>query len=473
MGLSLQTLYGVVRRWWLLLLVMPLACGALLLYVGMSRTPMYASTTTMLVTVSPSGSLDDYTANLLAQELTETYQTLVGTDPVLSAAGASVTPPVSVDHLRGSTSVAASSGALFMITVVDSDPVRAAALVNALSVELTEFVDSLSDSAGGEEGTTLTTVVQGTVPENPYAPRLPAYLAFGIIAGFALAAVAIALHERLNTRVRSADDVVALAGLDSLARIPVIRKHLAGADSILLDDPDAQEAAESLRVMRTAVLAAVNQDDRHVLVVSSPGTGDGKSLIAVNLAETLSRAGKLVLLIDANFRAPRLHEVYDLDNTRGLGALLPDGPQAWKTVAVRVATNLAVIPAGQTRCQSSDLLMSADFGALIDDVLALADVVIVDTPALDVASDAIAAATHAGKVLLVCRTGSTRAPDLARARELFEAAGASVIGVVVNGGAGSGPRRTFRQVAQQIRHPGKTAATTVEPFLASGISASD
>jgi capsular exopolysaccharide synthesis family protein len=396
---------------------------------GARQTPMYASSATMMVSILPSASLDTYNANLLAKDLSATYQSLVTTDPVLQAAAGAIDPPADVNQLRDATSVTESSGALFVVSVVDPDPNRAAALTGAVTTQFISFIERLGqedDNAGK-----VSTLIPGKVAESPYAPRLPAYLALGIIGGLLLASSFIFLMEQFDTRVRATSDLPAQTGLVPLARIPRLDKNRLGTSAVFLDNPQLSPASEAIRTLRNAVLA-IPGTTGSMLVVASPGKGDGKTLVAVNLAAAMSRTGKRVVLVDGHLREPQLHKIFHLDNVRGLGTLLSAPDICWETVAQPVAPNFTVVPAGTSRQHPGDLLMSPTFDNLIDDFLTWADVVILDTPAIDTANDSIAVSRHGRNVILVCRNAKTRIHQLRGARESLEDVSASVLGVVVN-----------------------------------------
>lgn len=467
MGLSLQGMVRFIRRWWLPLVIVPLITGVLAFAFGSTRTPMYASSATMLVSISPSSELDGYSANLLAQDLSATYQTLVSTDPVLQPVVADANPPMTAEELRANTTVAASSGALFTVTVVDPDPERATALVNAITVEFTTFVDGLSRpvDGGGDGPGTVTTVVAGAIPEAPYAPRLPAYMALGIIAGIIICYAGIFVFERLDTRVRSASDIMNIVGALPLAHIPSLGMPLAGPDSIFFNRPTAIQAGEAIRTLRTAVLAT-HEEAGSVLVVSSPNQRDGKTIMAANLATAIANTGKLVMLIDGNLRDPQLHHIFQVDNGHGLGNLLAGPNLSWKTSGIRVSPNLAVIPAGPVPENPADLLIKPAFGDLLRDVSATADVVIVDTPSMDIANDAVAVAMHAQSVLLVCRPGSTRNVALTSTLDSFLDMGIDLLGVVINSGSvARAPLRAKRVLTWRYRRKqsGNVDAVRTEP----------
>ncbi|MGI8486460.1 MAG: cellulose synthase operon protein YhjQ/BcsQ [Thermomicrobiales bacterium] len=446
MGLSLQTVLRTMRRWWLLLLLIPIMTGAIAYWVGSSRTPMYASSSTLLISIPSSASLDGYNANLLAQDLTPTYLVLVKTDPVLMAVASTANPPMPVENLRQNTTVSASSGALFTITVVDANPLRAAALVNSLTAAFTKFVDGMLITTDGANAGSVTTIVGGEVPTGPYAPRIPAYVALGIIAGLVLASAAFFLIDSLDTRVRAHTDIAALTGLAPLAALPPLGKDRTGLATIFLDDPQALSANESIRTLRNTIVAAYDPKGTF-LVIASPDKADGKTLVAVNLAVAMARAGKFVMLIDGNFREPRLHTIFQLNNAQGLGTLLGESEPSWQTAAFRVSPTLAVMPAGSTGASAAELLAKPAFGGLIDQFLAVADIVILDTPSLNAATSAISAVTCTSHVVLVCRAAKTRIADLHRARVRFDGAGISVLGVVVNQGGGPRSRAVRRKLA--------------------------
>ncbi|MBA3276773.1 MAG: polysaccharide biosynthesis tyrosine autokinase [Chloroflexia bacterium] len=439
--MSMQGIAGFIRRWWLLLVIVPVITGALAYALGTTRTPMYASSTTLQVSIAASSDLNGYNANLLAQDLSTTYQTLVITDPVLQPVAAAANPPMATGELRANTTIAASSGALFTVTMTDPDPARAATLVNAVTAEFTAFVSGfVRPEAGVSEGPgTVTTFVEGTAPDEPYAPRLPAWVALGVIAGILVSSLGIMLFERLDTRVRTTSNVAEVAGASRLAQIPSLGKGISGPESVFLNRPGASQAGEAIRSLRTAVLGTYDEPGK-VLVISSANRRDGKTIVAANLATALANSGKLVVLIDGNLRDPRLHSIFQINNVHGLGTLLSVPNLSWKTSAIRVAPNLAVIPAGSVREHPADLLVKPEFKDLLADVSATADVVIIDTPAMEVGNDALAVAMHAKSVVLLCRTGTTHSPALSAASASFHDVGADVLGVVVNEG---GSRRGF------------------------------
>ncbi|MGB3305744.1 MAG: hypothetical protein WBA63_06145 [Thermomicrobiales bacterium] len=400
---------------------------------------MYASTATMMVAIPASDALDGYNANLLAQNLSTTYQALIASEPVLQPVALAADPPMTVANLRENLTVAASTGTLLDITVTDGDPARAAALVNGVVDSFEEFVGRLSAGDAAEIVGHPLSISPGTVATDPFAPNLPAYVALGLIGGLVLASASIFLIESLDSRVRSTSDFQSLVGAPLLASLPSLGRRRQGKAVRFLDDTRAVRASESIRVLRNAVVS-VGRVPGSLLVVASPNKDDGKTLVAVNLAEAAARSGKRVLLVDANLRNPELHKIFHLDNVHGLGALIASPELASNTAAIQVAPNLSVMPSGIVRAHPGDLFMSTAFGDLLSQLLTTSDMVIVDTPAVSEANDAVAIATHTGNVVLVCRIGKDRLPRIQDVCRRFGETGAPTLGVVTNGGGRMVPR---------------------------------
>jgi len=219
-----------------------------------------------------------------------------------------------------------------------------------------------------------------------------------------------------------------LTYLGGLAR----HKRLRGSDGSQLVTVAKPEtlAAESYRILRTNLQIAGT--DRHLpsLLISSPSRGDGKSDVAANLAVVLARAGKLVILVDANLRRPQIAPLFGVADQNGLAQLL-DSDTLPEPVAVPSVPNLFVLPAGGVAPNSSEILGSQRMYRLIQEYKARADVVLVDSPPLWY-SDALALAPQVDGVLLVVSSGTTGRENTINAVESLRLVGARIIGTVLN-----------------------------------------
>src|SRR3954471_8337481 len=140
--------------------------------------------------------------------------------------------------------------------------------------------------------------------------------------------------------------------------------------------------AEEMRALRTQLLIRwSNAQTRHrMLAVVSPGSGEGRSYVAANLAVTFSQLGERTLLIDADLRAPRQHRIFNVPDKIGLAAALSGRGERGAAVPVPVLGGLSLLPAGALPPNPQELLSRTRFGALLKDMQARFDVIIIDTP---------------------------------------------------------------------------------------------
>ena len=174
----------------------------------------------------------------------------------------------------------------------------------------------------------------------------------------------------------------------------------------------------------------------------------GRSTVTANLAVSAARAGKKVLLIDADLRRPKMQELFGLTETRGLGWIL-DGistSQGRKEVADQVMqaiqkgpiAGLSVIAAGTSRENPSELVSSERIALLYETLRDMFDLILVDTPPIDAVSDSRDLAPRADAVALVIRSGPNDFDQATRATETLTGLNANVVGVIVNGVSDNG-----------------------------------
>ena len=178
------------------------------------------------------------------------------------------------------------------------------------------------------------------------------------------------------------------------------------------------------------------------LVVSSPGRGDGKSITTAGLGLAMARGGRQVLLINGDLRRPRLHELFDVDNSEGLADLLVEGDltHLMKMVRSTPVRGLSILPGGPAVGETMQLFDSALLSPLLNNLRGQFDLVLIDTPSLLEAADARLVARHADGVILVVRSGHTDRGDLAAAQQRLASFGLPLSGVVLSGGVSSGRR---------------------------------
>lgn len=210
-------------------------------------------------------------------------------------------------------------------------------------------------------------------------------------------------------------------------------------DLIAAHRPDS-DAVEHLRALRSQLMLRWFENDarQSALAIVSPGTGEGRSYVAANLAVLFSQLGKRTLLIDADLRKPRQHRIFGLPGRIGLSAVLA-GRAGWEAVnEVKSLPDLAVLPAGALPPNPQELLARAGFARLIVALRSSYDVILMDTPAASTCADAGTVAVKAGAALMLACRDRSSVPRLAGLTDDLRQFGVTIVGAVLNGAPAHG-----------------------------------
>ena len=174
-------------------------------------------------------------------------------------------------------------------------------------------------------------------------------------------------------------------------------------------------------------------EERHALAIISPDAGDGKTYVAANLAIALAQLpGSRTLLVDADMRGPRQHEVFRLENRAGLSGLLLRRADQLAIQQVAAVPSLFVLPVGIAPPNPLELLECGSFSVLMRELVTKFDHVVVDTPAANCGRDGAVIAARCGAALLVARQHKARAADLQDLVGKLSENRAKIAGVMVN-----------------------------------------
>jgi capsular exopolysaccharide synthesis family protein len=173
-------------------------------------------------------------------------------------------------------------------------------------------------------------------------------------------------------------------------------------------------------------------DPRHALAVISPDAGDGKTYCAANLAVTLAQLGGRTLLVDADMRSPRQHEVFRLKNQSGLSGILSGRADKQVIQQVPGITSLFVLPVGTTPPNPLELVERQAFGLLMRELMSKFDHVIVDTPAASQGADASVISARCGAALVIARRNVARVSALHDLVASLTGSPARLVGAVMN-----------------------------------------
>jgi len=189
--------------------------------------------------------------------------------------------------------------------------------------------------------------------------------------------------------------------------------------------------AEALRTVRSELLLRWFKDGRKTLVVGSARADEGASYLAANLAVLFAQMGRKVLLLDANMRQPRQHDIFNLGNGMGLSDILAERVPSLQVHTIKPFQTLSVLSAGSPPPNPAELLARPAFGALLSGLETSYDIVLIDTAPAQLSSDFQLVAARVGGMLIATRRNVSRISPLAELKEKVTLSGAQVVGAVV------------------------------------------
>lgn len=432
--MDLQEFIRVIRtRWLSVVVVLGIGVGAAVALTAITPVTYTAHTTLYISVQATAGSATEVgQGSNAALQKTRSYANVVKSarvlGPVIEELGLDTTPSSLAQRITAGTP---QSTVLLDVAVTDQDPRRAARLANAIGASFTKVVSGNLEKplGGGPSLVHIETTDPATVPTSPSGPRKSVNLAVGI-AGGVIGGIALALlRNAVDTRIRRTSDIETVTTAPVLGEIAFDAK--AATEPLVVRADPRSTLSEAFRGLRTNLLF-VDPDADHgkAIVVSSAMPGEGKTTTTANLALTLAENGARVALVDADLRRPRVAEVMGIEGAVGLSDLLiaraelEDVVQPWGT------GGLAVVPAGATPPNPSELLGSQAMRALIAELETRFDHILIDSPPLLPVTDAAILSKLTAGAIVVTAAGKSRRPQLKRALEVLAGLDARVLGVV-------------------------------------------
>lgn len=268
------------------------------------------------------------------------------------------------------------------------------------------------------------------VPLAPASPNVRNNILMTFFAGIGLAIVVVFSFEYLDNRVKSPNDIKQHLGVPFLGMVPVISKDF--STTPLMSNGIPVSFGEAFRGIRTNVLFSAAEPGCRSVMITSTGPGEGKTLIATNLAVALAQAGQRVLLCDADMRKPRVHEVFGQALEPGLSNLMVGEAKASQAVRQSSVPGLWLLPAGRQPPNPSELLGSQRFKDFLATLREHFEWVVLDTPPMLAVTDAAVIAHVISDAVFVIGADMTSRHAAQIALEQLDTAHPRVIGAVLN-----------------------------------------
>ena len=290
-------------------------------------------------------------------------------------------------------------------------------------------------NVGGELQSTVARVIDpATVPNYAYAPKKPQIVGIAAVIALLIGMMLSLLLDRLSNTINTAGEVESRLGLPMLGYLQKItglgKKSTKSEMAFLIDNQSM--FSESIRTLRTSVLMSALDTPKKVIVITSSVPEEGKTTVSFNLACALAQV-KRVLLIDADLRRPKIGRLIGRENDApGLSHLVSGVATASECVVKHEQGGFHILTAGFVPPNPLELLSSEKFAEMLEKLRDTFDVVLIDSPPVQLVSDAVVLSQLASTVIYVVKADSTPYPLARSGIRRLAMGNAPLLGVVLN-----------------------------------------
>lgn len=442
----------LLSRIWLIIIVTILG-GAAALGVSKLILPLeYSSHISMYVQsyTGISESADNVNNISNSKQLVNTYMEVLKDDAVMNAVGDILlkqydesTLSQSFNIVDGKITPTSLRECITISSVTDTSAVKVVATTKnaeisaAVCNDLTSVAPKYVEEAVGVGS--INTIDTAKIYNTPVAPNTLKNTALGMAAALLIVVMIILVIDYFDNTIKDTDTISAKYNKAIIGEIQQFgddkkknKKHSPEARGRLTDPDTPFNVVESYKSIRTNILFTIATSEKKVVVVSSPDASEGKSTSAANLAIALAQTDSRVLLIDADMRKPVQHKTFKVKNSEGLSTLIIQKSDIEKSIKRNVTENLDLLPSGPMPPNPSELLTSEQFKKLLEEFSQNYDYVIIDTPPINVVSDAMVMQDQISGIMLVLRYAATTYDELSTCMKQIELAQANLLGFVLN-----------------------------------------
>ncbi|MFH1201406.1 MAG: polysaccharide biosynthesis tyrosine autokinase [Candidatus Omnitrophota bacterium] len=296
------------------------------------------------------------------------------------------------------------------------------------------YVEVPGSILAGLKANNITIQDKAEVPMWPIKPKKRLNILLAMIVGLSGGIGLVFFIEYLDDTVKNIEDIRRLVEWPFLGSVPDIDSGTKEFDKDLLTHIRPKDPiAESYRAIRTSVLfSSTEEHPLKSIIVTSPGPQEGKTTTLCNLGITMAQNQKQVLLVDADMRKPRLHDVFKTNNEIGLSNFL-SGQAVFTDLAQKTEIdNLFLVPGGPYPPNPSELLTSNKMKEFIEKAKTKFDIILFDTSPIAVVTDAVILSQAVDGSIVVLQGGKTSKRVLPRISQLLKEARARIVGVLLN-----------------------------------------
>jgi capsular exopolysaccharide synthesis family protein len=422
------------ERWKLIVLFVLAGTGLAVLLTAMTPKTYAAGVQIFVATTNDtSNSATQYQAAAFTQTQVQTFAQIVASPQVLDRVKQDLHLPLPDTELKGKISASAPTGqSIVNLHVDDSSPDRAQQIANSTANAFVSVVEGYyadAENPKAPKPVRLYVTDPATAPTAPSSPKPVLNISLGLLLGLLVGVGVAVARDILDNRVKDTEVLAKAAGAPSMG--------------VVVDDPAANRhpiatragtrnlRAENFRQLRANLQFANVDEHPRIIAITSSIPGEGKTMVAMNLASTLAEAGFTVCLVDADLRRPTVAKVMGLASPVGLTSVLINQIDLMEALQ-SAGSNLYVLSSGPTPPNPSEVLASSYVRDVVRSLLDKVDYVIIDTAPLLPVADGSEVAALADGTLLVARHKLTTDNQIKRSAAALARVDAKLVGVVLN-----------------------------------------
>ncbi len=428
----LHGFFKFLKRFWIFVLLVALLFGA----VGgfktvLTFTPMYRATATYSVELD--GYASDYYGRQVARQLSASFPHIITSSDLMAI----VRKDLGVEVLNGKISAKVLDNTNILTVSVTSDSAQ-----DAYDI-LTSVIKNYPEVAVLVIGDTiLKQVIAPVVPSSNYnSMNLVSNIIKWTLAGLLLALAAVLLLSMLSPTILHKNDITETLNIKNVVAIPEIKKGAKNGNELKLcikDKSTNRRFYDSISKLRSAVVHACNDSKFKSIIITSTLPAEGKTTVAVNLAISLSHHAKKVLLIECDMRNPSVLSTLGYTDCNVPFSDVIRGKQKLGDCVIRENKYLDVLPEKSFNKDASELIASDYMKRLVTFMSGKYDYVILDSPPVTVAADALTLSEFSDAVLYVVRQDYSVKSKIRETAEKFNIGKAIPIVAVLNRAKKSG-----------------------------------
>lgn len=445
-----KLLFLILRKIWLVIICAVLGATAFFCYSKFYLPLEYSSHISMYVqsykNINTNNS-NNYNDISNSKQLINTYIEVLKDDAVMRTIGEQLIDQYGYDTISeifkmedDNVNPSSLCSSISITTVTDTSALKVVATTKNADISasicniMAEIAPSFIKNAVGVGDLKIIDTAKSYY--TPVSPNTLKNVLIGIVVGVVLAVLIIFVIDILDNTIKDSKAVNEKYHKPIIGEIQQFgnsnKKKGSNYEINILSSNIPFNVIENYKLLRTNIMFSLSTGNNKVFAISSSNPSEGKSTSSINIAIAFAQAKQKILLIDADMRKSVIHKSFLLPNESGLSTVIGNMTTFEDTVCKNVIENLDVLTAGPSVPNPSELLASQNFKNIIESIMDKYDYVLIDTPPINVVSDALTIKNSVAGLMLVVKYGSTTYDDIENCMKKMEVADMNMLGFIFN-----------------------------------------